>query len=412
MQVIKCPACGHPISPHSVLADGKLSCPGCKKSYSFRKKAAPAEPHDGAEPPADAPPAAASRPAEAVAEAPAAAHAPAPKHSKIPPRSFPGMRKPAHVATANGGGLEHEASDGKASAHSSKAARKRLMVLLLAGGLVLVLGLLALFVKLQFNAAAEAQRVAADQVLQVLGLKWLIEGEGVKECEEAWRDLRAEKNAAVLAEIIAYPPEKRELGLRVWMYRQRSQEQLNRITTFLSFLDNDSNQLLYLKATESRDSVHTEDVAIDWLTFRGYQVLENLKQKGGGSATAGAKADSAPPGVSTPPGELKMTMFGAPLTVEFNSGQSSIDLNSGFLQVAYQASCPGLNGPGDGSGALQGLATIQQGRYILNLKAEIQEYLSNSGHWWYESFEKSGGKTPPATPAPPAEAAPPPAETR
>ncbi len=376
MQALKCPACGHLISPRSQLSDGRISCPGCKKTFALRKK----------DPPAGGASAAPPQPAAVKASAPASS--PAARPARTPVRPLSGLRKaaprPLAVQEPSSGpetDLPHEEGT---SGKPGIPPQKKVLMIAIPIVAVLCLGVVALLVGVQLRAAAEAQRTAADQVLQVVALKWLIEGEGVKECEAAWSDLRSEKNAAHLSKLLSYEPETRDLGLRHWMYEHRSQEQLDRITTFLSLLTNDSNQLLYLKATEARPAIHTEDVALDWLTSRGYRVLESLRKKGSASAPAGAKVDS------TSPGGLNMSLFGTGLEASFDPSRSSIDLDAGVLRVAYRSIYPGLYNPQDASGAFEVSATIRQDRYILDLKGEIQEYLQGPGKWCSGSFE--GGR--------------------
>ncbi len=140
--------------------------------------------------------------------------------------------------------------------------------------------------------------------------------------------------------------------------------------------------------------IHKQDVALDWLSSRGYRILDNLRKSGGagGAASAGEGASVEP----AEPGSLRMRLFGAPVEADFQPGSSSLDTDGGFLQVAVQTNCQSLLDPPSGSAGAPGTSVFTaarfQNQYCLDLRKEIQEYLATGGPWSTRAFEAGARK--------------------
>ncbi len=259
--------------------------------------------------------------------------------------------------------------------------------------IVLLLGMIAIFVSVQMKASREAKRGVAEQVLGVLSLKWELEAEGVKICEEGFKLLRAEENAEHLAKL-PFEPKDRDEYLRVWVYeKKRTLDLIDKTDKFLGSLDYKSNQLL--QDMVSGTAIRVVDIAIDWLTYRGYKIVENLKKNPGLAGASTLSISSGGKVNSRPPGGVRMRMFGVNVEADFDPDQSYVDTDSGFIRAVFQTNYSHLY---PSAGGPPGTVTVSAAReytdYTLNLAEEIADFYQNSGFWCSQAFDRSSPSNP------------------
>lgn len=407
MATIRCPACGQTFSLESQSPEGKVTCPGCKKTYALKKREPghAAASHSAAAHPPPHPAAEGAVPAENPSPAPRAAHPAHPAHpghprpvlrgrsplqARLKAAPTPGAKQtslPAVPAAAPEAGEEFPEGEGVGKPGIPK--EKLLLLIGAPAGILMALILVILFVMMNRKAAQEDQRLVADQVLNTLSVKWLLEGEGVKECEAIWKFIRSPENAAHLAKLDS-KPEDRDLGLRAWMYDRRSRSILLKVDELLGRMDPESIQLLDAKAVDDLKNIgvrlEIHDIALDWLTYRGYRMLENLKRGSpGASASEGAVVKERGSG------SVKMAIFGASLQAEFDPRESTIDVDEGVGRAGFRTNYPEFYGQGP-AGVVQVPARRREQLYILDFRDDIQDYIQNSGKWWTKAFDATAGK--------------------
>ena len=394
MTAIKCPACGDPI-PLEPGSPGRVVCPGCGKGFALKKKPAAAAAGAGAgSTPASAPAlasAAAPDAAASVQEGPARA---APRRPGGPVRPVLGKRPggPVHkrVIVSPEPGVEGLEEEGERPTGWAALPREK-KLLYVGGPLGALAGLLVIFLVVRglMNAAAERDRAWAQEVLKRIALKWQLEANAVKEAEAAWASLRSPENATHLADV-GTEPERRELGLRLWLYkmkREKDRTNLLKAADFLTSLNYETNKLLYDKGAEM--GIDKEDLTLDWLAWRGYRILENLKATGAApEVSAGAEIDA-----SASPGTLRMKVFGRPLEADFDPSQSSIDTDSGVVQAAFQTNYTAL--VGGSPSTIRPVYLRTRSGYVLDYRKEVEEFLGSGGKWASRAFQPG---QPPAGP--------------
>jgi hypothetical protein len=261
-----------------------------------------------------------------------------------------------------------------------------------AGGVaVVVLGLL-LVVWSQMKAAADAKRKMASDILTTIALKWELEGESVRECEEAWKMLRSPENQKFLDKFPA-DAEGREKSLRMWVYvkQREGKPTILKADGLVQFFDSTTDQALnkgaVMKSADGFEKpIYDQDLTLDWLAVRGYRILENLKKAGANpNPSLGAKLENQGGG------SVRVNIFGSALTAEYDPAQSTIDIEGKAATVAFTSNYPVLLGTSSAPQTLFVTARVVDvpppSRWKFDFTKEVEEHLATSGTWACRAFE-------------------------
>jgi len=284
--------------------------------------------------------------------------------------------------------------DGEAPPEDAEERRKkRIKLIALGGAIAASLLVIILFIVFVQKSARNKEREYADFVLGMVALKWEIEGQVVKECEAAFDRLRLPENQKFFNK---FPEDEagQDRFFRLWVYvKNRSQDIMTKINDLLKFSDQQTNQLLFSQVVGG-SGLEVQDYALDWLTVRGYRILENLKKNPGlaggatPSAAEGAKVEFKDLGIR------RLSMFGAKIEAEFVPGESYFNLDGGYLKVAIRTNYAQLYNPGATSTIIKVSARRGQGqKYSLSFAEEIVDHAKHPTLWALNRWrEKSGSK--------------------
>jgi hypothetical protein len=282
-------------------------------------------------------------------------------------------------------GLEED-FEGEEARPKGKGGLPKIAAAGLAGiGALVVIGVLLLIWKAQLNQAAKVKRDVADQIFTTVALKWKLEADCMKECEERFALLRTPESAAQLSRMRENPAGF-EKTLRVWVYYQREYRDKvldGNLEIFQKYFNADTDGLAYAKAGEHQ--FYAEDFVLDWLANRGYKIFENLKKVGKSpSLASGGTIDSQGNGA------LRLTIFGAPLTAECLPDESMIDIDRGVASIAFTTNYLSLLGTGTAPATLIITGNIKDNRWTFDFTKEIGEHLASAGDWATKRFEAGG----------------------
>jgi hypothetical protein len=251
--------------------------------------------------------------------------------------------------------------------------------------LLVVFGGLLLVRNFQLKAANDAKRQVFDQMFKTVDLKWKLEADCTKECEERFALLRNPDSAKHLNNILS--AENPENGFRLWVYAER--EFRNKVLdgnleNFQKFFNAETDGLAYAKAGENK--FYAEDLVLDWLANRGYAIYENLKKTGANpNLAAGGTIDSEGNGA------VRLTLFGATLTAECVPEESSMDIDRGMATIAFTTNYLALLGTGTAPAKLYISGVIKDNRWTFDFTKELSDHVAASTGWATKRFNAGGG---------------------